>query len=126
MFNGLSESPSDSCTIFTVSRENQSFFCNNEDEGLRHGRVWFLPGTDDLHGMVLFGYQIYRDLMVPVGGMNEYGLCLDMNLVSNTQIALYPSKPDYEGSYFLDLLRTCTTVEEARTWARSYDLLLLH
>ena len=115
-----------SCTIFSVSRDEQIFFCNNEDEGLRHGRVWFLPGTQETHGLVLLGYQIYRDLMIPVGGINEHGLCIDGNMVSETQITLDPNKPDLEGSFFLDLLRTCKTVEEARNWVQSYDLLLLH
>jgi hypothetical protein len=116
----------ESCTIFSVTRDEWIFFCNNEDEGLRHGRVWFFPGTQDSHGLVLLGYQIYRDLMIPVGGINEHGLCIDGNMVPETQIALDLNKPDYEGSFFLDLLRTCKTVEEARNWVRSYDLLLLH
>lgn len=116
----------DSCSIFSVSRDGNTFFCNNEDEGLRHGRVWFLPGPEGLHGLVLFGYGIYRNILVPVGGMNDQGLCLDMTTVSKTQIQLDPNKPDYEGSYFIDMLRECTTVEEAKLWVRSYDLLLLN
>ena len=116
----------DSCSIFSVSRDGNSFFCNNEDEGLRHGRIWFLPGTESQHGLVLFGYGIYRNVMVPVGGLNDQGLCLDMTAVSETQIQLDPTKPDYEGSYFIDMLRECITVEEAKQWVTSYDLLLLN
>jgi len=116
----------DSCSIFSVSRDADSFFCNNEDEGLRHGRVWFLPGTEGQYGLVLYGYGIYRNVMVPVGGMNDHGLCLDMTAVSVTQIHLDPNKPDYEGSYFIDMLRECATVEDAKIWVNSYDLLLLN
>ena len=116
----------DSCSIFNVSRNGKSFFCNNEDEGLRHGRIWFLPGTEAQHGLILFGYGIYRNIVVPVGGLNDQGLCLDMTTVSKTQIHLNPTKPDYEGSYFIDMLRECATVEEAKQWVVSYDLLLLN
>jgi penicillin V acylase-like amidase (Ntn superfamily) len=116
----------DSCSIFSVSRDGNTFFCNNEDEGLRHGRVWFLPGIEDQHGLILFGYGIYRNVMVPVGGLNDQGLCLDMTAVSETQIQLDPSKPNYEGSYFIDMLRECATVEEAKQWVVSYNLLLLN
>lgn len=116
----------DSCTIFTVSEGGTTFFCNNEDEGLRHGRVWFQPGADGEYGMVLFGYAIYRNLVIPVGGMNDQGLCLDMTMVAETDILLNPEKPDYQGSYFIDMLRVCATVEEAKIWVCSYDLLLLN
>ncbi len=116
----------DSCSIFSVSQDGNTYFCNNEDEGLRHGRVWFLPGSENQYGLVLYGYEIYRNIMVPVGGMNDQGLCLDMTAVSLTQIHLDPSKPDYEGSYFIEMLRECATVEETKLWVTSYDLLLLN
>jgi len=116
----------DSCSIFNVSRDGNTFFCNNEDEGLRHGRIWFLPGTEGQYGLVLLGYGIYRNTMIPVGGFNDQGLCLDMTAVTETQIQLDPNKPDYEGSYFIDMLRVCATVEEAKLWVNSYDLLLLN
>ena len=122
----ISDRALDSCSIFNVSRDGSSFFCNNEDEGLRHGRIWFLPGTEGQYGLVLFGYGIYRNTMVPVGGFNDRGLCLDMTAVRETQIQLNPNKPDYQGSYFIDMLRVCATVEEAKLWVNSYDLLLLN
>lgn len=121
----FNDSP-DSCTIFTVSQDGTTFFCNNEDEGLRHGRVWFQPGGGGEYGLVLFGYAVYRNLVIPVGGMNDQGLCLDMTMVEETNILLDPEKPDYQGSYFIDMLRVCATIEEAKVWARSYDLLLLN
>ena len=121
----VNDSP-DSCTIFTVSQDGTTFFCNNEDEGLRHGRVWFQPGGGGEYGLVLFGYAVYRNLVIPVGGMNDQGLCLDMTMVEETNILLDPEKPDYQGSYFIDMLGVCATVEEAKVWVRSYDLLLLN
>ncbi len=116
----------DSCSIFSVSSDGNTFFCNNEDEGLQHGRVWFIPGSESKNGLVLFGYGIYRNVMVPVGGMNDKGLCLDMTAVSETQIQLDPNKPDYEGSYFIEMLQECATVDEAKTWVSSFNLLLLN
>jgi hypothetical protein len=122
----ITEDTPSSCTIFTVSRDGSTFFCNNEDEGLRHGRVWFLPESQDEYGIVLFGYGIYRNLMVPVGGMNAEGLCVDGTMVDETEVLLDPSKPDCPGSYFIDMLRQCATVAEAKDWLRSYDLPLLY
>lgn len=116
----------DSCTIFTVSRDGTTFFCNNEDEGLRHGRIWFIPGSDEEYGTVLFGYGIYRNAMIPVGGMNDQGLILDMTMVSETEVRIDPEKPTYDGSYFLEMLRECETTDEAKQWIRSYNLLLLN
>ena len=64
--------------------------------------------------------------MIPVGGMNDQGLCLDGTMVPETSIHLDPNKPDYEGTFSLDLLRACATVTEARLGVRSFDLLMLH
>jgi hypothetical protein len=122
----IAEDTQSSCTIFTVSRDGNTFFCNNEDEGLRHGRVLFLPESQEEYGIVLFGYGIYRNLMVPVGGMNAEGLCVDGTMVDETEVHLNPDKPDCPGSYFIDMLRQCATVTEAKDWLRSYDLPLLH
>jgi hypothetical protein len=116
----------DSCTIFSVSRDGRAFFCDNEDEALRHGRVWFLPGSSGQYGVVLFCYGIQRNVMIPIGGMNDQGLCLDQTVVHETPLQLDPHKPDYLGSFSLELLRVCATVEEAKSWVRSYDLVMLH
>jgi len=123
-FSFTGDTPS-SCTIFSVSRDGSTFFCNNEDEGLRHGRVWFIPGSQDEYGIALFGYGIYRNLVVPVGGMNSEGLCVDGTMVDETEVLLDPDKPDSPGSYFIDMLKQCATVAEAKEWIRSYDLPLL-
>ncbi|MFX1577261.1 MAG: hypothetical protein ACFFCF_08800 [Promethearchaeota archaeon] len=116
----------DSCTIFSISRDGRVFFCDNEDENLRHGRIWFLPGTPGQFGLVLFCYGIHRNVMIPIGGMNDQGLCLDGTVVSDTEIHRDPSKPDYLGTFSLDLLRVCATVEDAKAWVQSYNLLMLH
>ncbi len=126
LMSTIPEDTSSSCTIFTVSRDGYTFFCNNEDEGLRHGRVWFLPQSQDGYGIVLFGYGIYRNLMVPVGGMNSEGLCVDGTMVDETEILLDPNKPDSPGSYFIEMLRECATVAESKEWLRAHDLPLLY
>jgi hypothetical protein len=117
---------SSSCTIFTVSRDGHTFFCNNEDEGLRHGRVLFVPGSQEAYGIVLFGYGIYRNLLVPVGGMNAEGLCVDGTMVDETEVILDPDKPNSPGSYFIEMLGQCATVAEAKVWLRSHNLPLLY
>jgi hypothetical protein len=58
--------------------------------------------------------------------MNAEGLCVDGTMVDETEILLDPSKPDCPGSYFIDMLRQCATVAEAKDWLRSYDLPLLY
>lgn len=64
--------------------------------------------------------------MIPVGGMNDQGLCLDGTVVEETAIHLDPTKPDYLGTFSLEMLRVCATVEEAKSWVNSLDLLMLH
>jgi hypothetical protein len=64
--------------------------------------------------------------MIPVGGINDQGLCLDGTMVHETPIRLDPNKPDYLGSFSLQMLRECATIAEVKMWVRSYDLLMLH
>lgn len=116
---------SHSCTIFTVSRDGNSFFANNEDEGLQHGRIWFYPAYGDNYGKLLFGYAIRHDVDIYVGGLNDQGLCFDMNMVSRTQMNADPNKLDFEGAFFLKMLEECATVEDVRNWTQLYNLYLL-
>lgn len=123
LFNG--EFNANSCTIFTVARDGEAFFANNEDEGLQHGRVWFYPNKDDKYGKLLFGYAIQHDVDVYVGGMNDQGLCFDMTMVRRTELNADPNKIDIKEAFFLKMLEVCATVEDVRNWSQNYNLYLL-
>jgi hypothetical protein len=117
---------SPSCTIFTVADQNAAFFGNNEDnDDARQGRIWFHPPRKNRHGVVLFGYSVGGHVNIPVGGMNDQGLVVDSNALHYTRAARHPGKEPYPGSFFVEMLERCATVEQVREWVQSYDLLFL-
>jgi len=117
---------SPTCTIFTVADQNAASFGNNEDnDDARQGRIWFYPPRRDRHGVVLFGYSVGGHADIPVGGMNDQGLVVDSNALHTTRVARHPDKTRYPGSFFVEMLERCATVEEVREWVQGYDLLFL-
>ena len=79
----------ESCTIFTVNISDTVFFGNNVDYHLHGTYMWMIPsqeittpsGNITAYGGVGFGFKYNND---PVdghaqGGMNDQGLCVDVN-----------------------------------------------
>jgi hypothetical protein len=117
---------SPTCTVFTVADQNATFFGNNEDnDDARQGRIWFYPPRKDRYGVVLFGYSVGGHADIPVGGMNDQGLVVDSNTLHTTRAARRPDKTPFPGSFFVEMLERCATVEQAREWVQGYDLLFL-
>lgn len=116
---------SNSCTIFTVSKNDKVFFGNNEDYPLKHGRIWFLPPFMEKYGLTLFGYEVHNNLDIPVGGMNDQGLVIDMNSVPSYNIKSEPEKKDYMGSFIQHMLEECATIPEVLNWIENYNLIIL-
>ncbi|MBN1639866.1 MAG: hypothetical protein JXA09_01430, partial [Anaerolineae bacterium] len=117
---------SPSCTIFTVGDENAAFYGNNEDnDDARQGRIWFHPPRGDQYGVVLFGYSVGGHADIAVGGMNDQGLVVDSNALHTTRAARHLGRTPYRGSFFIEMLERCATVEQVKEWVQGYDLLFL-
>ncbi|MFW9998072.1 MAG: hypothetical protein ACFFD4_38875 [Candidatus Odinarchaeota archaeon] len=117
--------PSAACTIFTITDGEVVFFGNNEDNfQSRHGRIWFYPAADGKFGRILFGFRIHDAFDVPVGGVNDQGLCVDMNAIPVPPLAVHSDKEYYVGS-FMKILDECSTVAEVKEWVKSRDMTFL-
>ncbi len=118
-------SPSSGCTIFTITDGEVVLFGNNEDNfQSRHGRIWSYPTGDGKYGLILFGFRLHDDFDVPVGGVNDQGLCVDMNAINRPPLTVHPEKEYYAGS-FKKILEECSTVAEVREWVKPYDMTFL-
>ncbi|MHA2203979.1 MAG: hypothetical protein ACW991_09855, partial [Candidatus Hodarchaeales archaeon] len=119
-------SPSAGCTIFTITDGEVVLFGNNEDNfQSRHGRIWSYPASDGKYGLILFGFRIHDDFDVPVGGVNDQGLCVDMNAIyPRPPLTVHPGKEYFVGS-FKQILEECSTVEEVREWVKPKDMTFL-
>ncbi len=112
------------CTIFTVTDGQSTFFCANEDNSEAfQWRIWFSPATKSKYGRVFLGFRIVNNLDVPMAGVNDQGLAIDLNAVSYTPITKNPDREDYYGAIFTKWLADCASVDEVREQLMLYNLI---
>ncbi|MFX0183199.1 MAG: hypothetical protein ACFE95_08995 [Candidatus Hodarchaeota archaeon] len=112
------------CTIFTVTDGQSIFFCGNEDNSEAfQWRIWFNPATKTKYGRAFLGFRIGNNLDVPMAGLNDQGLAIDLNAVSYTPITKNPEREDYYGAIFTKWIAECATVNEVRETLPLYNLI---
>ncbi len=114
-----------SCTIFTVSQNDEVFFANNEDYPLKHGRIWFFPSLTGKYGVALFGYKLHNNVDIYVGGINDQGLCIDMNALRTQVSNPQPERQDYMGAPIQQMLEECSTIMDVLNWINDYNIFIL-
>ena len=110
--------PSQACTIFVVTYQGTTYFCNNEDWRDPVTRIRFIPAEGTKYGWVSLGFE--NDWAQ--GGVNEHGLCFDW--FANGVPAGWkedPKKKNHDGNLSEEMLRTCKTVEEAILFYQKYN-----
>jgi len=112
------------CTIFTVTDGQSLFFCGNEDNSEAfQWRIWFDPATKTRYGRAFLGFRIGNNLDVPMAGINEQGLAIDLSAVSYAQINISSERETFEGAIFTKWLADCATVNEVREQLSMYNVI---
>ena len=112
------------CTIFTVTDGQSILFCGNEDNSEAfQWRIWFDPATKTRYGRAFLGFRIGNNLDVPMAGINDQGLAIDLSAVSYASITVSPEREDFEGAIFTKWLADCTTVDDVRNQLSTYNVL---
>lgn len=120
----LSLEPVSACTIFTVTDGQSLFFCGNEDNSEAfQWRIWFDPATETRYGRAFLGFRIGNNLDVPMAGMNDQGLAIDLSAVSYASINIRSERETYEGAIFTKWLADCATVDQVREQLSSYNVI---
>jgi hypothetical protein len=111
------------CTIFTVTDDKTTYFCGNEDNSEAfQWRIWFDPATKNRHGRAFLGFRIGNNLDVPMAGINDQGLAIDLSAVSYAPISVSPERETFEGAIFTKWLADCATVNEVREQLSTYNV----
>ncbi len=111
------------CTIFTVTDGESIYFCGNEDNSEAfQWRIWFNPATKNKYGRVFLGFRIVNNLDVPMAGLNDQGLAIDLNGVSYTPLNDNPDREDFHGVILTKWLAECATVDEVKEMLPIYNL----
>ena len=122
----------ESCTIFTVNISDTVFFGSNVDYHLHGTYMWMVPSQEItplfeniiIYGCVAFGFRYNND---PVdghaqGGMNDQGLCVDINGLP--ALSLNPH-PEREAPYIYPIEQTlfeCVNVSDVIHWFQTHNL----
>jgi len=111
------------CTIATWSDNKSAFFLNNEDMSDAYsGRIWFIPPGAGKHGYAMVGYRMPHYADIQIGGINDQGLVFDANGIPQTELRKGTGNKVVAGSFFIDILQTCSTVEDVADWVKCKDL----
>ena len=105
------------CTGFTASNDEIVLVGNNEDYTLDcEPMIKIYPPANNEYGRIVFCNKPYPFDNMPYyefGGMNEKGLFFDSFLIPYRSLSNPDFKPVYNGWYIPNVLKDCTTVEEA-------------
>jgi hypothetical protein len=112
------------CTIFTVTNGQSILFCGNEDNSEAfQWRIWFDPATETRHGRAFLGFRIVNNLDVPMAGINDQGLAIDLSAVSYSPITISSKRNNFDGAIFTKWLAECATVNEVKEQISKYNLM---
>lgn len=103
------------CSMFTMTLGDRVLMGNNEDY-IKPGYVWFMPGGRNRLGRVNFGF----DDKFAQGSMNEKGLCFDAAVVPEVPYARDDDKKTPE-NLIEKIMNECTTVDEAIDYFRRFN-----
>jgi hypothetical protein len=104
------------CTIFILTDEDRALFCNNEDWFSRTTRLWFIPAGQGHLGCAYVGF----DNGWGQGGVNEAGLAFDWVAGFEEKYEADPKLKPVRGNTSERMLESCTTIDEAIEFYRTY------
>jgi hypothetical protein len=104
------------CSIFVLTDAERALFCNNEDWSNPKTRIWFVPAAERRFGCAYVGF----DDGWAQGGLNTEGLAFDWVAGYTEKWEPGPDMKPVLGNPSEHMLETCTTVEDAIGFYRTY------
>ena len=100
------------CTIIAGVSDGRIWIGNNEDYTEPNTSIFIYPGADNEYGRILFGFTFGENNFGYCGGINEAGLFIDGNGISNTGWKADSSKEWIRGNLESQILAKYATVEQ--------------
>jgi hypothetical protein len=111
-------SPVRSCSIFSLNRDGRIWFASNEDWPLTGFDVWTQPAAEGKHGVFYIGFGG----LVPNCGINDQGLCFDLDSVGPKYSQLDSSKITSDRFVLFKVMEGCSSVSEALDTLARYNI----
>ncbi|MFH1197120.1 MAG: linear amide C-N hydrolase [bacterium] len=110
------------CTIIAGVSDGKILVGNNEDYTEPNTSIFIYPSKDGEYGRILFGFTFGEDNYGYCGGVNEAGLFMDGNGISNTGWKADPSKDWIRGNLESQILAKYATVEQVIEVFTKYNI----
>ena len=114
--------PLSACTILAAVQDGQVLVANNEDFNYPFNSVWCVPASANEHGRICFGLETGLEELATLGGINDQGLFIDGNGLSNTDWEPVAGRETYNGIVEAHVLAHHATVAEAVEWFRTTNI----
>lgn len=114
------------CTVFKVTKDGHTFFCNNEDGPDTYAVIEFIPASDGSYGRFLMYFPKDPNPMIrtyPQGGMNDHGLVFDITAtpLKKHQRCIFPEDAKRLKENLMEkIMSECATVEESIQLIKKY------
>ena len=110
------------CTIIAGVTNGKILIGNNEDYTEPNTSIFIFPSTDAEYGRMLFGFTFSENNFGYCGGVNEAGLFMDGNGISNTGWKADSSKEWMKGNLESQILAKYATVEQVIEVFTKYNI----
>lgn len=111
-----------SCSTYKVTVGNKTIYGMNYDTWFSNPRIWFETNG---YGAVFTGANFQgRNDLTPQSGMNEYGLSFGtLATPTPNKVKSFENKKTIQSrsKYLKDILHSCKSVEEVKTYIEEYD-----
>jgi len=107
------------CTVFTVAKADRVFFGGNDDYVNPDSYYWVDPGDGRGYGAIWIGTPDNVQQ-----GVNAKGLAYDANGLPRVDVNPHSERTPVSGgygSYPIQILRECATVEEVIAWVKTHQ-----
>lgn len=107
------------CLIFVFTSGNHIIVGNHEDWTARDARIRFIPAEKSKLGVVVFDFESEGLIQ---GGMNSAGLFFDGTATPYVPLDFTGKEVFKEKDFWLTLLQTCHSIQEAVVFINKYQL----
>lgn len=109
------------CSSYKVTVNGSTMYGMNYDTWFNYPSIWFETNG---YGAVFSGANGQGDSFSPQSGMNEFGLSFGILATptpANGKVSANKKQITSRANYLKDILHTCKTVEEVKTYIEQYD-----
>jgi hypothetical protein len=119
LLTSLNATPCFSCTIFTATDDQTTWFAGNEDQ--RPNNAYYITDTSGTYGVAYIATPWQEWSLVMQTGINEAGLSFDANWIPTEQLVSHSDRLDPGEWPVTHMMKNAADVEQVIEMIQTYD-----